>query len=134
MIPSVLQYAGQELLTGQQAKVWANDFIAGHLSEMPHGGVYSKVSAAALKDPNNAKLQGLANTIFKGTTLRGMLLEACAFSTIGSVMLCSAIASLVLAAILAVLVGLGLWHASRTPQEKQVLSREGAAPKPASAA
>ena len=134
MIPSVSQYAGQQLLTGQQAKVWANDFMAVHLSEMPYGGVYSKASAAALKDPNNAKLQGVVGTIFKGTTLRGMLLEAYAFSTIGSVMLWGAIASFVLAAILAVLVGLGLWHASRTPQEKQVLSREGAAPEPAPAA
>src|ERR1051326_2807245 len=82
MIPSVSQYAGQQLLTGQQAKVYANDFIRVHLSEMPFGGVYSKVSGAALKDPTNTKLQGLAQTIFKGTTLRGLLLEAYAFSTI----------------------------------------------------
>src|SRR3984885_10183090 len=47
MIPSVSQYAGQQLLTGAQAKVYANDFIAVHLSEMPYGGVYSKISAAA---------------------------------------------------------------------------------------
>ncbi len=47
MIPSVSQYAGQQVLTGQQARVYANDFIAVHLSEMPYGGVYSNVSAAA---------------------------------------------------------------------------------------
>src|SRR5919108_3796729 len=47
MIPSVSQYAGQQLLTGQQAKVYADDFIAVHLSQLPFGGVYSKVSAAA---------------------------------------------------------------------------------------
>src|SRR5215475_5560183 len=46
MIPSVSQYAGQQVLTGQQAQVYANDFIGVHLSEMPYGGVYSKVSAA----------------------------------------------------------------------------------------
>src|ERR1700733_10150154 len=40
MIPSVSQYAGQQLLTGEQARVYANDFIAVHLSEMPYGGVY----------------------------------------------------------------------------------------------
>ena len=56
MIPSVSQYAGQQLLTGKQAKVYANDFIAVHLSEMPYGGVYSKISAAALANPSNAKL------------------------------------------------------------------------------
>ena len=48
MIPSVSQYAGQQLLTGPQAKVYADDFIAVHLSEMPYNGVYSKISAAAM--------------------------------------------------------------------------------------
>src|ERR1700758_2071431 len=33
MIPSVSQYAGQQLLSGPQARVYANDFIAVHLSE-----------------------------------------------------------------------------------------------------
>ena len=48
MIPSVSKYAGQQLLTGEQAKTYADNFIAVHLSEMPYGGVYSKVSAASL--------------------------------------------------------------------------------------
>src|SRR6201995_2415433 len=64
MIPSVSQYGGQQLLTGQQAKVYANDFIAVHLSEMPYGGVYSKISAAALASPSNAKLAALKQTSF----------------------------------------------------------------------
>ena len=135
MIPSVSQYAGQQLLTGPQARVWANDFMAVHLSEMPYGGVYSKASAALLKDPNNVKLQNAVATIFKGTTLRGLLLEAYAFSTIGAVMLWGAIASFILAALLAVLVGLGFWHAARTPQEKQVLDTKPATgPEPVPAA
>ena len=58
MIPSVSQYAGQQLLTGPQAKAYADDFIAVHLSEMPYGGVYSKISAAALASPKNTQLQG----------------------------------------------------------------------------
>jgi hypothetical protein len=37
MIPSVSQYAGQQLLTGQQAEVYANDFIAVHLREIGGG-------------------------------------------------------------------------------------------------
>src|SRR6201996_9177734 len=45
MIPSVSQYAGQQLVTGAQARVYANDFIAVHLSEMPYHGIYSKISA-----------------------------------------------------------------------------------------
>ncbi len=47
MIPSVSQYAGQQVLTGEQARVYANDFISQHLAAMPYHGVYAKVSAAA---------------------------------------------------------------------------------------
>jgi hypothetical protein len=120
MIPSVSQYAGQQLLTGAQAKVYANDFIAVHLSELPSGGVYSKLSAAALANPKNTQLQGLVQTSFKGTTLRGLLLEAYAFSEIGMIMMWGAIASFILALIMSVLVGLGLAHARRTEPEAQV--------------
>ena len=135
MIPSVSQYAGQQLLTGQQAKVYANDFINVHLSEMPYGGVYSKASAAAMKDPSNTKIQGVVQTIFKGTTLRGMLLEAYAFSSIASIMLVGAIASFIGAAVLAVLVALGFRHAARTPEEQQLLAPKATlVPEPAPAA
>jgi hypothetical protein len=121
MIPSVSQYAGQPLLTGQQAKVYANDFIAVHLSEMPYGGVYSKISAAAQKNKTSATLTALKQTSFQGTTLRGLLLEAYGFSVIGTVMLFGAIAAFILALIMSVLVGLGVWHARRTEAEEQVL-------------
>jgi hypothetical protein len=122
MIPSVSQYAGQQLLTGDQAKVYANDFIAVHLSEMPDHGIYSKISAAALKQPNNQKLQDLKQTSFTGTSLRGLLLEAYAFSTIGQVMFWGAIASFILAAVTAVLVILGFRHARRASPEEDVLT------------
>ncbi len=121
MIPSVSQFAGQQLLTGEQAKVYANDFIAVHLSEMPYGGVYSKVSAAALANPKNAQLAQVKQTVFTGTTLRGLLLEAYAFSTVGVIMLWGAIVSFILAGVVAVLVGLGFWHARRTSEEEQFL-------------
>ena len=122
MIPSVSQYAGKQLLTGQQAKVWADDFMAVHLCEMPYGGVYSKVSAAALKAPKNTQLQTLVQTVFRGTTLRGLLLQAYAWSEIATIMLWGAIASFIAAALMAVLVGLGFWHARQTPEEAQVLT------------
>jgi hypothetical protein len=109
------------LLTGQQARVYANDFIAVHLSEMPYGGVYSKISAAAQKNKTSVPLKTLEQTSFQGTTLRGLLLEAYGFSVIGTVMLFGAIASFILAAIMSVLVGLGVWHARRTETEEQVL-------------
>jgi len=128
MIPSVSQYAGQQLLTGKQAKVWADDFIAVHLSEMPYGGVYSKISAAAMASPNNASLKALEQTSFQGTTLRGMLLEAYAFSTIGAIMLWGAIASFCVAFVLAVLVAFGVWHARRVPAEARLGVPRGVAP------
>ena len=128
MIPSVSQFAGQQLLTGEQAKVYANDFIAVHLSEMPYGGVYSKISAAYLANPKNTQLAEARQTIFTGTTLRGLLLEAYAFSTIGAIMLYGAIVSFALAAIMSVLVGLGFWHAHRTSEEEQMLVTPKAVP------
>jgi hypothetical protein len=129
MIPSVSQFAGQQLLTGEQAKVWANDFIAVHLSNMPYHGVYSKISAAAMANPKNTQLAALKDTAFTGTTLRGLLLEAYAFATIGTIMLWGAIASFALAAIMSVLVGLGFWHARKVTEEEKLL-----APKPAAVA
>ncbi|HEY2650486.1 MAG TPA: hypothetical protein VGI50_01105 [Solirubrobacteraceae bacterium] len=121
MIPSVSQYAGQQLLTGQQAHTYADDFIAVHLSEMPYGGVYAKLSTAARANPTNKTLATFEATSFQGTTLRGLLLEAYAFSEIGVVMLWGAIASFILAAIMSVLVGLGFWHARQTSSETEML-------------
>src|SRR5206468_6766911 len=69
MIPSVSKYAGQQLVTGEQAQAYADHFIAVHLSEMPYGGVYAKISAAAMAKPNDAKLAGLKTASFQGTTL-----------------------------------------------------------------
>jgi hypothetical protein len=124
MIPSVSQYAGQQLLTGPQAEAYADHFIAVHLSEMLYGGVYAKISSAALANPTSTSLKTLEQTSFQGTTLRGLLLEAYAFSKIGQVMFWGAIASFILAAVMFVLVCLSFWHARRTSSETQMLSRE----------
>jgi hypothetical protein len=72
---------------GAQAEAYADHFIAIHLSELPDGGVYSKLSTAGRANPTNKTLAALEQTSFQGTTLRGLLLEAYAFSTIGQVML-----------------------------------------------
>ena len=76
MIPSVSQYAGQQLLTGQQAKVYADDFIAVHITTMTGGQTYAQLSAKALANPDDTKLAGQVATVFKGEALRGMLLNA----------------------------------------------------------
>ena len=121
MKPYLAQYGGQQLLTGAQAEAYADHFIAVHLSEMPYGGVYSKVSAAALASPNNTQLKGLEATVFQGTTLRGLLLEAYGFSTFGEIAFWAGIASFCLAFVMAALVALGFRHARRTPSDQPLL-------------
>ncbi len=76
MIPSVSQYAGQQLLTGQQAESYADNFIAVHVAEMGGGKTYSQLSAESLAQPNNVKLAATVSTVFKGEALRSMLLNA----------------------------------------------------------
>ena len=76
MIPSVSQYAGQQLLTGQQAEAYADHFIAVHIADMAGGKTYSQLSTESLAQPNNTQLAGLVSTVFKGETLRSMLLNA----------------------------------------------------------
>ena len=133
MIPYLKKYSGQQLLTGPQAEAYADHFIAYHLAVLPDGGVYSKLSAAAMTaKPGTASAtlyKGLEQTSFQGTTLRGLLLEAYAFSKIGQVMLWGAIASFIMAALLAVLVGLGLAHARSTAPETKMFT----APQPKTA-
>jgi len=76
MIPSVSQYAGKQLLTGQEAEAYADHFIAVHVANMTGGKTYAQVSAASIAQPGNAKLAGVVATVFKGETLRSMLLNA----------------------------------------------------------
>ena len=76
MIPSVSQYAGQQLVTGQQAQSYADNFIAVHIANMTGGQTYAQLSAKALANPDNTKLAGEVATVFKGETLRAILLNA----------------------------------------------------------
>src|SRR6202012_799257 len=75
MIPSVSQYAGQQLVTGQQAQSYADNFIAVHITTMTVGKTYAQLSSAALANPNDAKLAAQVATVFKGETLRSILLN-----------------------------------------------------------
>jgi hypothetical protein len=80
MIPSVSQYAGQQLLTGQQAEAYANHFIAVHLQEIGAGKTYAQLSTEAMAlPPTSAKytaVEAQVQTVFRGDTLRSMLLNA----------------------------------------------------------
>lgn len=88
---AMTQYAGQQLLTGQQAEVYANNFISVHLSEIAGGQTYAQLSAAAMANPNNAKLAGEVATVFKGDTLRSILLNTYGWWQVGQFALYAAI-------------------------------------------
>jgi hypothetical protein len=115
--PYLNQYAGQQLLTGPQAEAYADHFIAVHLSEMPYGGVYDAVSTASRANPTNAALKAEVTTVFQGTTLRGLLLEAYAFWKFGQIALYGAVVSFILAGLMAVLTLIGWFHYRRTPED-----------------
>jgi hypothetical protein len=103
------QYAGQPLTTGDQARVYANDFIAVHLGKIAGGKTYSEVSALAMASPSDQKLQAQKATLFQGETIRGLLLSAgYSYWTMGMLARDAAVAFFVGAAVMAFLVVLGL--------------------------
>jgi hypothetical protein len=116
------QYAGQQVLTGPQAKAYADNFINVHLSNMPYGGVYAKASAASQAAPNNTALKGEVQTIFQGTTLRGLLLEAYGFWMFGYIAGIASIISFVLGGVMLVLSCIGVWHLRRVSPEEEVFA------------
>jgi hypothetical protein len=129
--PYLNQYAGQQLTTGVQAKAYADHFIAVHIGEMTGGQTYSQLSAKAMANPDDEKLAGMVATVFKGETLRGLLLNAYAFWQMGQIALYGAIAAFVGAALMALLSILGLLHLRRVPVDQEV--RLGVGVQPATA-
>jgi hypothetical protein len=121
MKPYLLKYAGQQMLTGQQAEAYANHFIAVHLQEIGGGLTYSQLSAKAIADPTNTVLAGQVATVFKGETLRGLLLNAYAFGKMGTIAGIAAIVAFVGAGFLLLMSALGLAHLRRTPKGTEVL-------------
>jgi hypothetical protein len=110
MIPSVSQYAGQQLVTGQQAEAYADHFIAQHVYDMAGGKTYSQLSALSMAQPKNTQLAGLVATVFKGETLRSMLLNAFGWWKVSQITYIAALAAYGLAglAFLGSLAGLTL--------------------------
>jgi hypothetical protein len=114
------QYAGQTMSNGAQAEVYADHFIANHLTEIGGGQTYAQLSAKALAAPKDAKLAGQVEAMFKGTTLRGMLLNAYAFWKMGELALYGAIVSFAGAALLLILSALGYAHLRRVSPAAEV--------------
>ena len=120
-------YAGQQMTTGQQAKAYADHFIAVHLEEAAGGKTYSEVSGeylAQCSDPAAAKstsceqLASQKATLFQGETLRGLLLYGSAFATMGTIAGYAAIAAFSGAILFLILALLGFQHARRVREQE----------------
>jgi hypothetical protein len=118
------KYAGQLMTTGAQAQTYADHFIAVHLNKIGGGKTYSQLSAEALANPSNTSLQTQVDTVFKGETLRGLLLNAYAFWQMGQIALIGGIVALVAAVVMLILAILGFLHLRRTPADAELLAEK----------
>jgi hypothetical protein len=116
------QYAGQLMTTGDQAQTYADHFIKVHLSEVANGQTYAQLSAKSLANPNDQKLAGQVQTMFRGETLRGLLLNAYAFGRMATIAGIAAVVAFVGGGVLLLLGGLGVWHSRRVPPGKEFLT------------
>ncbi len=120
----VAKYAGQQLLTGAQAETFADHYIAVHLKNIGGGKTYSQLSAASIADPTNQALVGKVQTVFRGETLRGLLLNAYAFDTMAVVAGYAAFGAFAAAVILLILAGLGFMHAGKAAHTTKATSKK----------
>ncbi|CAN5664041.1 hypothetical protein BH10ACT1_BH10ACT1_17190 [soil metagenome] len=124
--------AGDQVSTGSEAQAYAG-YISGHLEGIAGGKTYSeiddrgaaaKVVAAQKSGASKAEvaklqatadeLKGQRDTLFKGETLRGLLLSAYAWSTVGMIAGIAAWVVFAAAALMALLTGAGVVHLRRT--------------------
>ncbi|MFT3852082.1 MAG: hypothetical protein QM733_05005 [Ilumatobacteraceae bacterium] len=126
----LVHFAGQQVVNGEQAQGYAS-FINGHLQGIADGKTYAdlgdvvneaKAAVQTAKDqgqPQSAidelqakvtTLNGQRDTLFKGETLRGLLLSAYAWSTVGRIAGIAAWAALAAGVVMVVLVVLGIVH------------------------
>ncbi|HEX6873769.1 MAG TPA: hypothetical protein VF163_21930 [Micromonosporaceae bacterium] len=115
----ILSNAGEQVVDGSQAKAYA-DYINGHLQEVNGGKTYSETSSEARANPNDAALQAKVQTLFRGETLRAILLNAYGWWYVAQVVRWAGIGLLILAAIMLVLTILGFVHLRRTPESAQL--------------
>ena len=126
----LVQYADETVDTGTEAEAYAS-FIDGHLANVAEGQTYADLGApereanaaveeatasgapadeVAALEADAATITGQRNTLFKGETLRGLLLSAFAWSTVGRIAGIAAWAAFAAGAVMVVLVGMGVRH------------------------
>jgi len=106
-------FAGQQLATGAGAEVFANHYIAAHIQSIGGGKTYSELSNISRENPDDKAAAAKVDTVFKGETLRGTLLNAYAFDTMAFVAQLASYGAAILAAILFFLSFLGFRHAKK---------------------
>src|SRR6185503_796724 len=132
----LVKFADHKLDTGKEAEGYAS-FINGHLQGVADGATYADlgavesaakadVKAAVAAGEPQAKIDelqatadgitGQRNTLFKGETLRGLLLSAYAWSTVGMIAGIAAIGAFIAAGLMAILSVLGVVHYRKTPK------------------
>ena len=112
--PGLQQYGGEAVDNGPKAKAYANEFIAAHLKAVAGGKTYSETSALSRANPDDAKLAGQVQTLFRGETLRGLLLYAWGWSVIGRIAFFVAIAAFAGAGIVMLAMGYDLFGRKAT--------------------
>jgi hypothetical protein len=116
-------FAGQQVTTGAQAEAFSR-YIGGHLAFVNDGKTYSETSAAARiegLDPKvAADLGAKADTLFKGETLRSILLNAYGWWTVATIALYAGYALVALGIVLGLLAMLGFRHAKRSDTLKVI--------------
>lgn len=108
---AINKYAGQQLTTGAQARVFADNYIAVHLQKIGGGKTYAELSAQAMANPSDKQLASKVDTVFRGETLRGMLLNAYAFGTMATIAGYASLGAAIAGVIMLVLVLMGFRHA-----------------------
>jgi hypothetical protein len=136
----LVTYAGQKMTTGKQAECYANNFIGLHLKGIANGQTYADLGApqTALRNQlteaqkatpvDQAKVADLQKqladvtaqreTVFKGETLRGLLLTSYGFSELGAKAALAATVAYIGAGVLFLLALAGLIHAMVTPKSE----------------
>ena len=131
--------AGKPLTTGKQAECYANEYIGLHVTEINGGKTYSQTSgeartaqakadaAAKAGSPDATKLDGQAKVIagktdslFRGETLRGLLLTSYGFSIFGERAAQAATVSFLVAAVLFLAALAGMIHALTTKKDATI--------------
>jgi hypothetical protein len=109
-------FAGQQVVDGVQAEAFSR-YIGGHLVFINEGKTYAETSAAAraegIPEDQAAELQAKADTLFKGETLRSILLNAYGWWTVATIAMYAGVVMLAAGIVLLVFSLLGFRHAKK---------------------